>query len=79
MLKVANGTQAHSREGGLSDDPRSWDNIGTMVCFHSRYNLGDKHYYGYPAEFLLDLLNNADLGGIEGAPERIFSRLARYI
>jgi hypothetical protein len=20
-----------------------WDNIGTMVCFHRRYNLGDKH------------------------------------
>ena len=25
------------------DDPRSWDNLGTMVCFHGRYNLGDKH------------------------------------
>ena len=25
--------------------PRSWDNLGTMVCFHNRYNLGDKHNY----------------------------------
>ena len=25
------------------EDPRSWDNVGTMVCFHKRYNLGDKH------------------------------------
>jgi hypothetical protein len=25
--------------------PRSWDNLGTMVCFHNRYNLGDKHDY----------------------------------
>ncbi len=24
-------------------DPRSWDNLGTMVCFHKRYNLGDSH------------------------------------
>ena len=24
-------------------DPREWDNLGTMVCFHSRYTLGDAH------------------------------------
>lgn len=23
-------------------DPREWDNVGTMVCFHKRYQLGDK-------------------------------------
>ena len=23
------------------ESPRSWDNLGTMVCWHSRYNLGD--------------------------------------
>ena len=27
------------------DSPRDWDNLGVMVCFHSRYNLGDKHEY----------------------------------
>lgn len=27
-------------------NPRTdWDNIGTMVCFHRNYNLGDKHDY----------------------------------
>ena len=27
-------------------DPRKdYDNCGTMVCFHKRYNLGDKHEY----------------------------------
>jgi hypothetical protein len=34
----------------LSDEdgcnPREWDNIGTMVCFHRRYELGDKDH-GY--------------------------------
>ena len=25
------------------DSPRNWDNLGKMVCFHSRYSLGDKH------------------------------------
>ena len=25
------------------ESPRDWDNLGTMLCLHSRYNLGDKH------------------------------------
>ena len=25
--------------------PRDWDNLGFMVCFHRRYNLGDDHTY----------------------------------
>lgn len=24
------------------ESPREWDNLGIMVCFHGRYNLGDK-------------------------------------
>ena len=27
----------------FAESPREWDNLGTMVCFHKRYNLGDKH------------------------------------
>lgn len=27
------------------ESPRSWDNLGTMVCFHRRYGLGDEHEY----------------------------------
>jgi hypothetical protein len=27
------------------DSPRYWDNLGTMICFHKRYDLGDKHNY----------------------------------
>ncbi len=27
------------------ESPREWDNLGTMICFHRRYNLGDKHDY----------------------------------
>lgn len=34
------------------ESPREWDNLGKMVCFHSRYNLGDKHTYTTPEEFL---------------------------
>ena len=25
--------------------PREWDNLGKMICFHGRYDLGDKHDY----------------------------------
>jgi len=25
------------------ESPREWDNLGKMVCFHDRYNLGDDH------------------------------------
>ena len=27
------------------DSPREWDNVTTMICFHKRYDLGDKHNY----------------------------------
>ena len=29
----------------LGESPREWDNIGIMVCFHNRYELGDKTEY----------------------------------
>jgi hypothetical protein len=28
-----------------SESPREWDNLGTMVCWHRRYYLGDKHSF----------------------------------
>ena len=30
-----------------TESPREWDNLGTMICFHSGYNLGDKHDYQF--------------------------------
>jgi len=27
------------------ESPREWDNITTMICFHKRYNVGDKTDY----------------------------------
>jgi len=27
------------------ESPRKWDNLGTMICQHRRYYLGDKHNY----------------------------------
>jgi hypothetical protein len=37
------------------ESPREWDNLGTMVCWHNRYNLGDEdgeREYGTPEAFL---------------------------
>jgi hypothetical protein len=38
-----------------AEDPRYWDNLCTMVCWHSRYSLGDKHGFHSVLEFMLDL------------------------
>jgi hypothetical protein len=27
----------------MAESPREWDNLGHIVCFHRRYDLGDKH------------------------------------
>jgi len=47
-------------------DPREWDNLGTMVCWHRRYNLGDKHNYRDPDDFWTSLAKE-----ITGDPDRV--------
>ncbi|WP_299733418.1 hypothetical protein [uncultured Tateyamaria sp.] len=37
------------------ENPRDYDNLGTMVCWHHRYNLGDKHHHDDPRELLTEL------------------------
>lgn len=39
-------------------DPRNWDNVCTMVCFHRYYRLGDKHDYEDSDEFFDYILYN---------------------
>ncbi len=43
-----------------AESPRDWDNLGTLICGHSRYTLGDKHSFSGGREFLLDLCNLND-------------------
>lgn len=45
-----------------AESPREWSNLATMVCWHRRYNLGDKHQYNDMHEMLEDL---ADKAGVE--------------
>lgn len=28
-----------------AESPRDWDNVGKLVCFHKRHNLGDEHTF----------------------------------
>jgi hypothetical protein len=41
-------------------NPREWDHVGTMVCWHGRYDLGDEHSYSEPKDFLLTLALGKD-------------------
>ncbi|GLO80274.1 hypothetical protein [Sulfitobacter pontiacus] len=43
-----------------AESPRDWCNLGTMVCWHRRYTLGDDHRFGDPHAFLCDLAGCAD-------------------
>ena len=36
-------------------NPREWDNLGTMACWHGRYDLGDEQPSEAPSEYLADL------------------------
>lgn len=40
-----------SDDDGLCPSPREDDNLGTMVCWHRDYDLGDKHEFATPADF----------------------------
>ena len=42
-IKLKNGQTLEIYQDAHGESPREWDNICQMVCFHKRYNLGDKH------------------------------------
>lgn len=39
-----------------------FDQVGKMICFHSRYTLGDQHDFNSPEEFLISLAEEFDPG-----------------
>ena len=47
-----------------SESPREWGNLGKMICFHSRYDLGDKKENSFdgntPSAFLFGLADQVD-------------------
>lgn len=45
----------------MCDSPREWDTLTTMVCWHRRYNLGDKHHFDTVHDMLEDLASQANI------------------
>lgn len=56
--------------------PRECDNLGTMACWHRRYNLGDVQPSCDPEAYLLDLLPNEVIERLEARQERDYQRRA---
>ena len=49
----------HIEQDEDAESPREWDsNIGTMVCWHKNYNLGDEHNFSSPEDFLNNLVRD---------------------
>lgn len=43
-----------------AESPREWSNLGTLICWHRRYRLGDSHQFDNPEVFLRDLAEVSD-------------------
>lgn len=43
-----------------AESPRKWGNLGTMVCWHRRYDLGDEHDFESPDGFREELAKEVD-------------------
>jgi hypothetical protein len=58
IVKIAENENAILKivQDSEAENPRNWDNLGTMVCWHSRYDLGDREdTYSDPRDFLESL------------------------
>jgi hypothetical protein len=59
-IETGNGIRALIYPDDNPESPREWDNLGTMVCFHPRYNLGDEKH-GFTPETLAEKLQEPGL------------------
>lgn len=56
------------------ESPREYDNLGTMVCFHSRYNLGDvQQQRGTGEEYLRGLVPGHVTQQFEARRDRVYN------
>ena len=49
-FKVGNLT-VHIDRDEYPESPREWENLGTVVCWHRNYTLGDKHKFSSNEDF----------------------------
>lgn len=73
-IKYTNGYSVEIMYDEWCESPRDWDNLGTMICWHRRYDLGDKQadseYYNSVEDMLKDL--EEDYGNILVLPLYLF-------
>ena len=62
------GAVCRLEQDDFPDNPRDWDNLGTMICFVRSEWVGDEHEFSDPDDFLLDLLRRL-------FPESVVERL----
>lgn len=58
------------QQSEFAESPRKWAENSEMVCFHSRYSLGDKHNYKDPTHFVVSLAE--ELGIITNSYEALY-------
>ena len=63
-FKISDTKELRIIQDDCAESPRtSCDPLGTMICFHKSYNLGDKHNYDNPEEFR-ECINENDIAVI---------------
>ena len=58
-----------------AESPREWSNLGTLICWHRRYRLGDNHQFDSPQAFLRDLAGISDQSDL--SMDRLQERVER--
>lgn len=69
------------RQDDFAESPREWCNVGTMVCWHRRYILGDEQPDHSPEDYLLRLMQDREFRQKRKCvPDDIdLSHVAKYI
>jgi len=59
-IKLKSGRILQVIQDENPESPRTWDNLGTMVCWHRNYELGDNHKFDDNDDFMRTLANADD-------------------
>ena len=57
--ETVNGAKIQIFHDCSPESPRDWDTLGTMVCWHSRYRLGEEHTLDSPDDFFDSIIEYA--------------------
>ena len=64
------------RQDSDVESPREWSNVGTMVCWHRRYNLGDEQPSNSPSEYMRELAaNHVNANDVDLIPDEHIQRI----